>query len=190
MTHNETTRASKFLSLVLRHQPNAAGIVLDAAGWADVDALLAGCATAGRPLTLEQLERVVTTNEKKRFEFSPDGRRIRASQGHSLEVELDYAPQAPPELLYHGTATRFLDVIRAGGLRKMSRHHVHLSAEPDVTLQVGARHGTPALLTIRAGEMHRAGWTFFRSTNGVWLVDAVPVEFIKFLHPPPAYDQS
>ncbi len=180
MTNHETTRASKFLSLVLRHQPDTIGITLDSAGWTDVNALLAGCSTAGRPLTREQLDHIVVTNEKRRFEFSPDGRRIRASQGHSIGVELDYAPLTPPEMLYHGTATRFLESIRAEGLRKMTRHHVHLSAETTVTLQVGARHGKPALLTIRAGDMHRAGWTFFRSTNGVWLVDAVPVEFIEF----------
>ena len=180
MTPNETTRASKFLSLVLRHQPETAGLTLDSAGWVNVDALLAGCTRAGRTLTRAQLGHIVATNEKKRFEFSPDGTRIRASQGHSIEIELGYESQTPPELLYHGTATRFLDAIRAEGLRKMARHHVHLSAETAVTLQVGARHGQPALLTIRAGDMHRAGWTFHRSTNGVWLVDAVPVEFIEF----------
>jgi putative RNA 2'-phosphotransferase len=183
MTEKQTTRASKFLSLVLRHEPAAAGIVLDAAGWTDVAALLDGCARAGVPLTRAQLEHIVATNEKKRFEFSPDGSRIRASQGHSVEIELDYSAQPPPELLYHGTATRFLDAIRIEGLRKMARHHVHLSAETAVTLQVGARHGKPALLTIRAGDMYRAGFTFYRSTNGVWLVDAVPVEFIEFPEP-------
>jgi RNA:NAD 2'-phosphotransferase (TPT1/KptA family) len=107
-------------------------------------------------------------------------RHIRASQGYSVEVDLGYESMEPSELLYHGTATRFLDAIRASGLLKMARHHVHLSAETAVTMQVGARHGTPALLTIRAGDMRRAGWEFFRSTNGVWLVDAVPAEFIGF----------
>lgn len=97
-----------------------------------------------------------------------------------MDIELDYAAQTPPELLYHGTATRFLDAIRAGGLRKMARHHVHLSAEIAVTVQVGSRHGQPALLTIRANEMQRTGFIFYRSTNGVWLVDTVPVEFIEF----------
>jgi putative RNA 2'-phosphotransferase len=126
------------------------------------------------------LEHVVVTNAKKRFEFSADSLRIRASQGHSVEVELEYAPQEPPELLYHGTATRFLDSIRAQGLLKMQRHHVHLSAETKVTLEVGARHGKPVLLTILAGEMHAAGHVFFRSTNGVWLVDHVTPNFLQF----------
>jgi putative RNA 2'-phosphotransferase len=180
MNPKETTRASKFLSLVLRHEPEAAGITLDSAGWADVEALLAGCGQARRSITRGQLDHIVATNEKKRFEFSSDGKRIRASQGHSVEVELEYEPLAPPEVLYHGTATRFLDAIRIEGLKKMARHHVHLSAETAAAVQVGGRQGKPALLTVRAGDMHRAGAAFFRSTNGVWLVDAVPVEFINF----------
>lgn len=179
MSPDQTTRTSKFLSLVLRHEPNAAHVTLDSAGWTDVAALLEGCAKAGHPLTRADLDHVVTTNAKKRFEFSPDGLRIRASQGHSVEVELEYTPQTPPELLYHGTATRFLDSIRAKGLLKMQRHHVHLSAESKMTLEAGARRGRPVLLAILAGEMHRAGHVFCRSTNGVWLVEHVPPEFIR-----------
>lgn len=180
MSPEQTTRTSKFLSLVLRHRPEEAQITLDPAGWTTVEALLAGCAKADRPLSRTDLEQIVATNAKKRFEFSADGTRIRASQGHSVEVDLDYAPQAPPERLYHGTATRFLDSIREQGLLKMQRHHVHLSAETKITMEVGARHGKPALLTILAGEMHLAGHEFFRSTNGVWLVEQVPTQFIQF----------
>lgn len=180
MTPAQTTSASKFLSLVLRHQPATAHLTLDAAGWVGVDELLAGCAKARRAITREQLQHVVGTNAKKRFEFSADGTRIRASQGHSIEVDLAYEPQEPPALLYHGTATRFLDAIRAQGLLKMQRHHVHLSAETKVTMEVGARHGKPVLLTILASAMRETGHTFYRSTNGVWLVEHVPVEFIRF----------
>jgi putative RNA 2'-phosphotransferase len=178
MSPSQTTSASKFLSLVLRHEPSAAHIALDSAGWVDIAALLAGCHQAGKSLTRDDLEHVVVTNAKKRFEFSADGTRIRASQGHSVEVELEYAPQEPPELLYHGTATRFLDSIREKGLLKMERHHVHLAAETKVTLEVGARHGKPVLLTILACQMHLAGHAFYRSTNGVWLVEHVPPQFI------------
>jgi putative RNA 2'-phosphotransferase len=165
---------------VLRHEPSAAHIVLDSAGWVDIAVLLAGCHQAGKSLTRDDLEHVVVTNAKWRFEFSADGLRIRASQGHSVEVELEYAPQEPPVLLYHGTATRFLDAIRAQGLLKMERHHVHLSEETKLTLEVGARHGKPVLLTILAGEMHAAGHVFYRSTNGVWLVDQVPPQSLLF----------
>jgi putative RNA 2'-phosphotransferase len=180
MTDKDTTRASKFLSLILRHEPERVGLELDRAGWASVSELLEAVNRHGLALTLDQLRHIVATSDKKRFAFSDDGARIRASQGHSLEVDLQYAPQVPPELLYHGTAARFLDSIREKGLQKMERHHVHLSAETAVTVQVGARHGKPVLLVIRAGEMHRAGQLFYRSANGVWLVDQVPPQFIEF----------
>ena len=180
MTENEAKRASKFLSLILRHEPERVGLKLGEAGWISVNDLLAALNRGARTLTLEQLKHIVVTSDKKRFAFSDDGQRIRANQGHSVEVDLQYAPQTPPEILYHGTATRFLDGIRRDGLQKMDRHDVHLSAETKVTVQVGARHGQPALLTIHAGEMHRAGHVFRCSTNGVWLVAHVPPQFIDF----------
>ena len=180
MTDKETTKASKLLSLILRHEPERVGLKLDEAGWVGVDELLKAVNRHGDPLTLEQLNHVVATNSKKCFAFSEDGRRIRANQGHSVDVDLQYPPQTPPEILYHGTASRFLDGIRKDGLKKMDRHDVHLSAETKVTLQVGGRHGKPVLLTIRAGDMHRAGHVFRCSANGVWLVDSVPPEFIEF----------
>ncbi len=180
MTDKEIIRTSKFLSLVLRHEPERVGLKLDSAGWVGVAEMLEAVNRHGASLTLDQLKHIVATSDKKRFAFSEDGTRIRASQGHSIEVDLQYAPQVPPELLYHGTATRFLDSIREKGLLKMDRHHVHLSAKTAVTVQVGARHGRPALLIIRAGDMHQAGHVFYRSANGVWLVDHVPPQFIQF----------
>jgi len=180
MNDKEIIRTSKFLSLVLRHEPGQVGLKPDEAGWIGVDELLRAVNQHGVALTLEELKHIVATSDKKRFAFSDDGLRIRASQGHSIQVDLQYEPQAPPELLYHGTATRFLDSIRTDGLKRMERHDVHLSAETKVTVQVGGRHGKPALLTIRAGDMHRAGFIFRRSANGVWLVDHVPAEFIGF----------
>jgi putative RNA 2'-phosphotransferase len=180
MNDKEIIRTSKFLSLVLRHEPEQVGLKLDEAGWIGVDELLRAVNQHGVALTLDQLKHIVATSDKKRFAFSDDGLRIRASQGHSIEVDLQYEPQTPPELLYHGTATRFLDSIRKEGLKKMERHDVHLSAETKVTVQVGGRHGKPALLTIHAGDLHRAGFVFRRSANGVWLVDHVPPQFIEF----------
>ena len=175
---SDQIRISKFLSLVLRHEPARAGITLDAAGWVAVDELLRGCAKAGRPVTRTQLEAVVRDNDKQRFALSPDGSRIRANQGHSVEVELDYAPQTPPEILYHGTATRFLASIRAQGLVKGERHHVHLSADLETARKVGARHGKVVVLEVAAGVMARAGGVFFRSANGVWLTGHVPPEHL------------
>jgi putative RNA 2'-phosphotransferase len=180
MTDKEIIRTSKFLSLILRHEPEKVGLKLGDAGWVCVDELLRAVNQHGTPLTLEQLKHIVATSDKKRFAFSDDGQCIRASQGHSVEVDLQYAPQTPPELLYHGTAIRFLDSIRKDGLQRMERHDVHLSAETKLTLQVGGRHGKPVLLTIRAGDMHRAGHVFRVSANGVWLAQQVPSEFIEF----------
>lgn len=180
MTDKETIRTSKFLSLILRHEPETVGLKLGEAGWVGVDELLDALNRHGTPLTIDQLKHIVVTSDKKRFAFSEDGRQIRASQGHSVEVDLQYPPQTPPEILYHGTATRFLDGIRKDGLQRMDRHDVHLSAETKVTLQVGGRHGKPVLLTIRAGDMHRAGFVFRVSANGVWLVNHVPPQFVEF----------
>ncbi len=180
MTEKETIKTSKFLSLILRHEPERVGLKLGDGGWVGVEELLQAVNSHGVALTLDQLKQVVATSDKKRFAFSEDGQRIRASQGHSVEVDLQYPPQQPPEILDHGTATRFLNGIRQHGLQKMGRRDVHLSAETKVTVQVGGRHGKPVLLIIRAGDMHRAGHVFRCSANGVWLVEHVPVEFIEF----------
>lgn len=176
----DPVRLSKFLSLVLRHDPQRAGLVLDDAGWVAVDDLLVGCARAGVTLTREQLEEIVRSSDKQRFAFSSDGERIRANQGHSVEVKLDYVPQTPPELLFHGTATRFLDSIRERGLVRGGRHHVHLSSDTETARKVGQRHGRPVVLSVRAGDMHRAGHVFLRSANGVWLAESVPVDWLEF----------
>ncbi|HTV42693.1 MAG TPA: RNA 2'-phosphotransferase [Candidatus Sulfotelmatobacter sp.] len=180
MNDKEIIRTSKFLSLILRHEPERVGLKLDDAGWTGVDGLLRALNQHGMPLTLEELKHIVATSDKKRFAFSEDANRVRANQGHSIEVDLRYVPQTPPEMLFHGTAMRFLDSIRRDGLQRMERHDVHLSAETKLTLQVGGRHGKPVLLAVRAGDMHRAGHEFRVSVNGVWLVKHVPPQFIEF----------
>jgi putative RNA 2'-phosphotransferase len=171
-------RASKLLSLVLRHEPQHIGITLDSAGWVAVDELLAAVNQAGIPLTRALLQRVVDENDKQRFRFSDDGLRIRASQGHSVEVELALPPKTPPELLYHGTATRFLDSIRQQGLLAQSRQQVHLSADHDTAVNVGQRHGKPVVLTVKSGAMHSTGHLFYQADNGVWLTDHVPPVYL------------
>lgn len=169
---------SKFLSLVLRHEPQQLGLRLDAAGWVGVDEVLAGCAARGIPLSLSKLEHLVATSEKQRFAFDESKTRIRANQGHSVKVELGYAPERPPEFLYHGTVEKFLPSIRERGLLKGERHHVHLSADEMIARKVGLRRGAPVILVVKAGAMHREGHPFYRSTNGVWLVDHVPAEYV------------
>ena len=178
-TNKELTTISKFMSLVLRHQPQRIGLVLDGAGWAVIDDLLAHAAQAGRAFTRDQLDEVVATNDKRRFALSDDGLRIRASQGHSVEVDLGLAPLQPPELLFHGTASRFLASVMATGLERRSRHHVHLTDNPSTGEAVGRRYGKPVILRVAASDMAARGHEFFRSANGVWLVDAVPPEFIE-----------
>lgn len=180
MTPKALITNSKFLSLVLRHRPETIGITLDAAGWIGVDELLPALARHGRKWSRADLEEIVRTSDKQRFALSSEGTRIRANQGHSIDVELGHEAAVPPELLYHGTAAQYVSAIRQHGLRKMQRHHVHLSAETEVTLRVGARRGHPILLTIHAGGMHRAGHAFFLTPNQVWLTDHVPPEFITF----------
>lgn len=170
---------SKFLSLVLRHEPERLGLKLDSAGWVSVDELLAAISRQKTPITRERLEQIVATSEKKRFAFDETGTKIRASQGHSVDVELGYEPQVPPEILYHGTVEKFLPSIRTQGLIKGERHHVHLSADQTTAIKVGERRGKPVLLTVRSGEMQRAGHVFFRSANGVWLTEHVPAVFLS-----------
>ncbi len=171
---------SKFLSLILRHRPKLIGIELGAEGWVEVDDLLSKIEASGRKMSRELLNEVVEKNNKKRFAFSEDGKRIRASQGHSVTIELGYEPIEPPELLFHGTAVHNLPAIRKTGLIKRKRHHVHLSKEETTATQVGGRHGTPVILIVKSGEMHQAGHAFFCSENGVWLTEAVPPQFIEF----------
>lgn len=178
--NKQLTEISKFLSFVLRHNPQAIGIVLDAEGWVDVDELLMACQKNGKPITRPQLDETVASNDKKRFALSPNGRRIRASQGHSVHVDLGLAPQEPPELLYHGTIADFLDAIRDNGLQRGQRHHVHLSSDEKTATTVGQRRGRPIILVIEANRMFRDGFSFYRSDNGVWLTDAVPTDYLRF----------
>ncbi|CAN5191987.1 hypothetical protein BH11MYX1_BH11MYX1_14390 [soil metagenome] len=173
-------RISKFLSLVLRHEPARFGIALDSAGWTSVDALLAACAEHGVPFTRDELVAVVATSDKQRFALSPEGDRIRANQGHSVEVELELTSAVPPAVLYHGTVDRFLEGIRAHGLVKGQRHHVHMSADLETAKKFGGRRGKPVILTVRAAEMVAAGLAFLISQNGVWLIDHVPPAYVGF----------
>ncbi|MDR2750342.1 MAG: RNA 2'-phosphotransferase [Clostridiales bacterium] len=178
---NDTlTQRSKFLSKVLRHDPGAIGIELDENGWADVSELLEGMARAKKRLSLQELEEIVRENNKKRFAFSEDHLRIRASQGHSIDIDLGLEPKEPPEILFHGTALKFLDSIKATGLAPGKRQYVHLSVDVETAMNVGRRHGKPVALKIKAKLMSNAGHKFWISDNGVWLALSVPAEYIEF----------
>ncbi|MFT3924748.1 MAG: RNA 2'-phosphotransferase [Myxococcales bacterium] len=178
---NDDSRLSKTLSYVLRHQPEAFGLALDAAGWVGTDDLLAALRSRGHRVSRADLERVVRASDKQRFALSEDGRSIRANQGHSTPVELGYEPREPPARLYHGTVARFVASIRMHGLQKGQRHHVHLSESPETAIAVGARRGRPVVLLIDAAAMHAAGHSFFCSANGVWLTEQVPAAYVLVL---------
>ncbi|MGW2468646.1 RNA 2'-phosphotransferase [Streptomyces bauhiniae] len=181
MDDRRTVKVSKYLSKHLRHQPERIGLTLDPAGWVEIDTLLAAAAAHGFPVTRTELDHVVAVNDKRRF--AVEGGRIRASQGHSVEVALGLPPATPPPYLYHGTVARSLDAIRAEGLRPMNRHDVHLSADRETATRVGARRGRPVVLAVDAGAMHRDGHVFHVSANGVWLTDAVPPRYLRFSEP-------
>jgi putative RNA 2'-phosphotransferase len=176
-----TVKVSKYLSKHLRHQPERIGLTLDEGGWVEIDTLLAATSAHGFRITRDELEHVVADNDKKRF--AVEGTRIRASQGHSVEVDLGLPPATPPPFLYHGTVARCLDAIRAEGLRPMNRHDVHLSPDRETATRVGARRGRPVVLTVDAGAMHRDGHVFHVSANGVWLTKAVPPQYLRFPGP-------
>ena len=168
------------MSLVLRHRPDKVGIELDAGGWVGVADLIRAVNGSGFPLTREELLEVVERNDKRRFALSEDGERIRASQGHSVEVELGYEPCRPPAVLFHGTAERFISSIRETGLNRGVRHHVHLSPDAATAARVGGRRGRAVVLEVGAGRMWADGFPFFLSANGVWLTERVPASYIKF----------
>ena len=171
---------SKFLSYILRHEPQSIGLELDTEGWADVEALISGAARHGRNLDRELIKHVVDSSDKKRFSISEDSRRIRAVQGHSTKsVDLQFEEKRPPATLYHGTATRFMASINEKGLISGSRHHVHLSQEIETASAVGQRYGTVVILKVAAQEMLEKGFRFYQAENGVWLTEQVPVKFIE-----------
>jgi len=180
MDEKARTKVSKFLSFVLRHDPGAIGIRLDRRGWVDIHDLLRQCQAQGHRISRPDLDEVVATSPKRRFAISADRLRIRANQGHSTEVDLDYEAAAPPEILYHGTITANLDSIRSQGLERKRRHHVHLSPDLETARDVGARRGRPVMLRIFAGRMQSDGHLFFLAANGVWLTAAVPPTYIEF----------
>jgi len=178
LNRKQQVRLSKWMSRVLRHRPEEIGLQLDAAGWAKLEALLAGLNQHGGRYSMDDLLEIVRTNDKQRFALSTDGHMIRASQGHSLSVDLGLAPKQPPDRLFHGTTGRNLASIQAEGLLPRSRQHVHLSLDWETARSVGARHGSPVVLEIQAGSMHAAGYPFYLADNGVWLVERVPPGFI------------
>lgn len=178
MEQTRLVKISQYLSKHLRHQPDRLGLTLAPGGWVAVDALLQACAEQQFPVSRAELEQVVANSDKQRFAFDSTQTQIRANQGHSVAVDLQLKPQTPPDLLYHGTGVQSVALIQQSGLLKMARHHVHLSQDMETAYKVGARHGRPVILEVDAVTMQQAGFEFYRSENGVWLVDWVPPEYL------------
>jgi len=178
MSKKSLTKASKFLSLVLRHKPDAIGLTLDVEGWTSISELI-DKAQSQIPLTKELIEQIVSTSDKQRFKISDDGLMIRASQGHSIKVDLKLLPKEPPAVLYHGTATRFIDSIKQEGLKPGQRHHVHLSTDVATATAVGKRYGKVVILKVDTKSMHQQGYKFFLSDNNVWLTEHVPPPYLS-----------
>lgn len=182
----KTKNSSKFLSLILRHKPETIGITLDNEGWVSINVLLKALNKHSQyeKWNREKLEHIVETNDKKRFYIDKEFDRIRANQGHSIDIKIKYKESIPTGPLFHGTVQKYIDSIYEQGLHKMNRHHVHLSKDVDTAKQVGSRRGKPVILVIDAEQMHHDGFKFFISENGVWLTDHVPSKYIlNLIHP-------
>ena len=175
---NDDVSLGRFISLVLRHQPQTIGLTLDEHGWADTKALISGVCATGRKLDMETLDRIVRENNKQRYSFNEDKSKIRANQGHSIAVDVEMDIAEPPAVLYHGTAVQSLDSIREKGILKMSRNYVHLSKDIDTAVKVGSRHGKPAVLVINTAEMLADGFVFRLSDNGVWQSEDIPQKYV------------
>jgi putative RNA 2'-phosphotransferase len=152
---------------------------MDANGWVDIDELITNANKYNKIyLTKEIITEIVISNDKQRFIIDTERNKIRANQGHSIAIDLALDPKIPPDVLYHGTATRFLKSIMENGIKPMSRQYVHLSRTVEIAENVGKRHGNPIVLYINTKAMHENGHTFYLSENKVWLVDNVPREYI------------
>ena len=176
---NRLTRVSKFLSYHLRHRPDLLNLKLASGGWVEVDKLLQAAEERNFSLSFGELQRVVEQNGKKRFSFNPQGNLIRANQGHSVAVDLQLKPLNPPDILYHGTHSDAIVAITQQGLKKMSRHHVHLSSDIDTAKSIGTRRGRPIIIAVNSRAMSEAGYLFYRSDNGVWLSETVPSQYLQ-----------
>jgi putative RNA 2'-phosphotransferase len=179
MTEQDKKRIGKFLSLVLRHDPAKIELELDENGWANVKELIEKCRKHRYHFSMEDLIEIVETNDKQRYSFNEKQNKIRANQGHSIDIDLALSAVEPPEYLYHGTATRFLSSIMEQGIVKGSRRHVHLSKDKETAIKVGARHGKPVILIIMSGKMYQDGILFYQSDNGVWLTNYVDIKYIS-----------
>lgn len=177
----DKTNLSKFIALILRHKPDTVGITLDEHGWASVSELISGINACGNEIDMQTLEEIVAEDEKQRYSFNSDKTKIRANQGHSVNVDVELKKAVPPETLFHGTGEKFVSSIKSEGLKSKSRLYVHLSKDRETAVKVGSRHGKPVVFEVNSGEMSRNCFEFFLSENDVWLTKIVPAEYLREL---------
>lgn len=177
----DKTNLSKFIALILRHKPDTVGIMLDEHGWASVSELISGINACGNEIDMQTLEEIVAEDEKQRYSFNSDKTKIRANQGHSVNVDVELKKAVPPEILFHGTGEKFVSSIKSEGLKPKSRLYVHLSKDRETAVKVGSRHGKPVVFEVHSGEMSRNCFEFFLSENDVWLTKIVPAEYLREL---------
>ena len=173
-------KLGRFISLILRHSPETIGIKLDENGWGDVEELITLMNKNRRKIDIDTLKEIVETNNKKRYEFSDNFKKIRACQGHSINVDVELEQAVPPEFLYHGTAVKNIESIKKDGIKKASRQHVHLSSDYNTAYNVGKRHGKPYIIKVLSGKMGEDGKKFYISKNEVWLSDDIETEYLVF----------
>lgn len=169
---NNPIRISKRLAYLLRHSS-----LPDRNGWVKVELLLDELSVSHQDLAL-----IIESDDKVRFELSKDDISVRASYGHSIDVDLGLEPETPPEILYHGTAVKYLESIMQDGLKPRKRNFVHLSETIDMAEQVGSRHGVSVVLSVNSEAMVLNKYNFYKAKNGVWLTEDIPVQFIKIEH--------
>lgn len=177
---DENVKLGRFISYILRHHPEAVNLELDENGWADTEELINKINLSGSAIDFAKLNEIVKTNDKKRYEFSDDYKKIRACQGHSINVDLNLKPVKPPQCLYHGTALKNVEIIKKEGLRKISRQYVHLSIDYETAYNVGKRHGKPYIIKVESGKMYDNGHVFYLSKNKVWLSEDINSEYLIF----------
>ena len=174
--HDKSNSLGKFISYILRHHPETVGIEVDEHGWADTEDLINGIAKT-RNFNMQMLEEIVRTDSKQRYSFNEDKTLIRANQGHSIPVDVELEQKNPPEILWHGTAEKYVESINQIGLIRKSRLYVHLSKDYETAKTVGSRHGKPSVYQVNAKKMAADGYPFYLSVNGVWLTKEVSVRY-------------
>lgn len=172
-------RLSVFLSLVLRHKPEVIGLALDNQGYLKLDDLIDGINKSGREVELQTILDIVNSDDKKRYSLSEDNSKIRASQGHSIPVDLSLANGIPSGQLFHGTAERFKESIETTGLVKAGREYVHLSENIETAISVGSRRGKPVVFLVDHKKMLEDGHELWISENNVWLSENIPTKYLS-----------